>query len=193
MSPRAFVELLTLRTAEGIDGAAAPYLAKSRRAGECVKLASAFVLVLSSTLANATAPRLQSITPTGAQLGSELEVSFEGDRLQDTEEIITYESGLKVLKLNQVTNKTVKAQLKIEPGCELGEHHLRIRGASGFSELMTFFVGPFPVVNEIEPNNDLQKPQKIELNTTVAGIITSEDVDCFAVQAKKGQRLSAEV
>ena len=31
MSPRAFVELLTLRTAEGIDGAAAPYLASPAR------------------------------------------------------------------------------------------------------------------------------------------------------------------
>jgi hypothetical protein len=31
------------------------------------------------------------------------------------------------------------------------------------------------------------------MNTTVAGVIASEDVDCFAVQLKKGERLSAEV
>jgi hypothetical protein len=152
-----------------------------------------FLLLASGTSARATAPHLANINPTGGQLGKDLEVSFDGDRLDDAEEIIPYETGLKVLKLNSVTNKTVKAQIKIEPDCRLGEHHLRIRTKSGLSELRTFFVGAFPVVNETEPNNDLEKAQKIELNTTVTGVIANEDVDCFAVEAKKGQRLSAEV
>jgi hypothetical protein len=143
--------------------------------------------------ASAVDPKLHSLTPVGGQLGSEVELNFEGERLQDTEEILAYEPGLKILKLDSVTNVAVKAQLKIEKDCALGEHHFRIRTASGFSELITFFVGPFPVVQEIEPNNDLQKPQKVELNTTVEGIIASEDVDCFVVEAKKGERLSAEV
>jgi hypothetical protein len=33
----------------------------------------------------------------------------------------------------------------------------------------------------------------VALNTTVTGVITSEDVDCFAVEARQGDRLSAEV
>ncbi len=141
----------------------------------------------------AASPHLADITPTGGQRGTELEVSFKGERLQDAEEIICYEPGLQVLKLNLVTNKVVKAQVKIAPECRLGEHHLRLRTASGLSELRTFFVGPFPVVAEVEPNNEPAKAQKVPLNTTVTGIITSEDVDCFAVEAKTGQRLSAEV
>src|SRR5256886_3868058 len=36
-------------------------------------------------------------------------------------------------------------------------------------------------------------PQKIDLNVTVAGTIENEDVDNFAVQLKKGERLTAEV
>jgi hypothetical protein len=48
-------------------------------------------------------------------------------------------------------------------------------------------------VDEIEPNNDFAKPQKINLNSTVNGVVLNEDVDYFAVEAKKGQRLSAEV
>ena len=50
-----------------------------------------------------------------------------------------------------------------------------------------------PDVNEIEPNNDFAKPQKINLNTTVNGVVLNEDVDYYAVEAKKGQRLSVEV
>jgi hypothetical protein len=150
-------------------------------------------LLFAAGSAHATSPYLGSIMPTGAPRGSELEVSFHGDRLQDGEEIICYEPGLQILKLNSVTNKLVTAQVKIAADCALGEHHLRVRTTTGLSELRTFFVGPFPVVAEIEPNNEPAKAQKVALNTTVAGIITSEDVDCFLVEAKKGQRLSAEV
>jgi hypothetical protein len=141
----------------------------------------------------ATAPRLASITPAGGQRGTEIQLGFNGDRLQDTEEIISYEPGIEVRRLNLITNKLVKASVKIAPDCPLGEHHLRLRTASGISELRTFFVGPFPVVAEVEPNNLPVQAQKISLNTTVAGVITSEDVDCFAVTAKKGERLAAEV
>ena len=49
------------------------------------------------------------------------------------------------------------------------------------------------MVAEKEPNNDPGKAQKVALNTTVTGVITSEDVDCFAVEARQGDRLSAEV
>jgi len=141
----------------------------------------------------ATEPKLRSITPLGGQLNSEIEVKFEGERLQDTEEIIAYEPGFKIEKLNLVTNSIVKAQIKIEPDCSLGEHHFRLRTASGLSELMTFFVGSYSVIEEVEPNNNLQKAQPVALNTTIEGVIASEDIDCFVVEAKKGQRLSGEV
>ena len=151
------------------------------------------ILLFTATSAFATAPHLASITPTGAQRGHELELSFHGERLQDSVEIIAYEPGLEVRRLNLVTNKLVKATVKLSPECDLGEHHLRLRTASGLSELRTFFVGAFPVVAEKEPNNTPAQAQKIAFNTTVAGVITSEDVDCFAVELKKGARLSAEV
>src|SRR5439155_13452230 len=50
----------------------------------------AFLLALGSFLpmcAQATSPHLISLLPTGAQRGTEVQVSFVGDRLQDTEEI----------------------------------------------------------------------------------------------------------
>ena len=37
-----------------------------------------------------TAPELRDIQPTGGQRGTELEVSFVGDRLQDAEEVLCY-------------------------------------------------------------------------------------------------------
>src|ERR1051326_5256529 len=68
----------------------------------------------------AVSPHLASITPTGAQRGTEIEVSFNGDRLQDAQEIICYEPGLQIVKLSLVTNKVVQAQVKLAPDCNLG-------------------------------------------------------------------------
>lgn len=161
--------------------------------GQAASIAVFVALFLFGTSALATSPELKSITPTGGQRGTDLEVSFAGERLGDAEELVAYEPGLEVVKLELVTNKLVQARIKILPECGLGEHRLRVRTATGLSELRTFFVGPFPVVEEVEPNNDPAHAQPLAPNTTVTGVIKAEDVDCFAVALKKGQRLSAEV
>ncbi|MFM7149183.1 MAG: PPC domain-containing protein, partial [Gemmataceae bacterium] len=51
----------------------------------------------------------------------------------------------------------------------------------------------YPTVDEKEPNNEFANPQKIPMNVTVQGVVDSEDVDYFAVEGKKGQRLSVEI
>jgi hypothetical protein len=151
------------------------------------------VFALFAHSAPAISPRLDLVLPPGGQRGTEVQLTFSGERLQDAEEIICYEPGIEVGRLHMATNKLVKVSVKIAPECSLGEHHFRLRTASGLSELRTFFVGAFPVVSESEPNNTPARAQKVALNTTVAGVVTGEDVDCFAVELKKGERLSAEV
>src|SRR5205807_4597656 len=59
--------------------------------------------------------------------------------------------------------------------------------------IRTFWVGALPVIEEKEPNNDFANPQKISLNVTVHGVVDAEDVDYFAFEAKKGQRITAEI
>jgi hypothetical protein len=65
--------------------------------------------------------------------------------------------------------------------------------AGGVSELRTFQVIPFPVISETEPNSATTNAQTVTLNTAIAGTMAQEDVDYFAISAKKGQRISAEV
>ena len=87
----------------------------------------------------------------------------------------------------------VKATIKVAPDCRLGEHVAHVRTASGVTEYRTFYVGPFPEIKEKEPNTEFTTPQAIPMNVTVNGVIDSEDVDYFVVDAKKGQRISAEI
>ncbi len=143
--------------------------------------------------ADAASPVLTTINPRGAQRGTDAVLNFTGGRLSDAVEVQVYYPGITVSKLQVVNDSTVKVTVKIAADCRLGEHALRVRCASGITEMRTFWVGPYPIVNEKEPNNDFAAPQKIPLNCTVEGIADNEDVDYYAVEMKKGQRLSVEV
>ncbi len=148
--------------------------------------------------ASAASPQLVRILPRGAQRASEVVLTFEGQRLADAAEVFIYEPGVTFTKIEQPIDKAkagkeVKVTVKVAPDARLGEYQMRLRTTSGITELKTFWVGALPEVAEKEPNNDFKTPQAIPLNVTVNGVIDNEDQDYFIVEAKKGQRLTAEI
>ncbi len=132
---------------------------------------------------------LSALSPTGGQRGTDVPVTLTEDHIASFQELITYRPGLTLadLKPDAANNKLATAILRIAPDAPLGEHPVRIRTAHGISYLRTFWVGPYPVVKETEG-----QPQRVNLNTSIEGIITLEDVDDFTVALTKGQRLSVE-
>src|SRR5947208_3046764 len=156
-------------------------------------LSSICVLCVICGSLSAASPSLGAIQPRGAQRGTEAVVTFNGARLADAQEVHVYYPGITVKKLEVVNDTQLKVTLAIAADCRLGEHAFRVRTATGVSDLRTFWVGALPVTDEVEPNGEFEKPQPIALNTTVHGIVQSEDVDYFVVECKKGQRLSVEV
>ena len=161
--------------------------------GSTLVSAALILFASAATPARAASPSVGAVSPRGAQRGTDAELTLSGDRLSDAQEVLLYSPGLTVNKLEIVDNKTVKAKVTIAPTAALGEHTLRLRTLTGVSELRTFYVGALPVTPEAEPNSDFEKPQKIPANTTVTGTIENEDVDYFLIEAKKGDRITAEV
>lgn len=177
--------------------------------------------------AHAASPTLTNILPRGAQRGTEVDLVFKGARLDDTKEVVFYDPDLTATTIEATAPDTVKVHVKIAAGAKVGEHAMRLRTATGVSELRNFFVGRFPVVEEladVQPaapggggrrggrNRDgvsvpakaaavppqkrpstFENPQDIDLNVTVAGVVENEQIDFYAVECKKGQRLTAEV
>ncbi len=141
----------------------------------------------------AASPSLGGIQPRGAQRGTEAVLTFSGGRLADAQEVLVYYPGITVKKLEVVNAAQLKVTVAIAPDCRLGEHAFRVRTATGISEVRTFWVGALPVIEEVEPNSEFDKPQPIALNATVHGVVAAEDQDYFVVECKKGQRLSVEV
>lgn len=138
-------------------------------------------------------PKLSEVLPCGVQRGSTAELNFRGGSLDGPLEVVLYDPGVTVTKLEAVDDKHVKAAITVAADCPLGEHRLRLRTKWGLSFLHTFFVGPYPTVQEKEPNSNFDEPQKIALGSTVEGVVDNEDLDYYLVEAKKGQRISVEI
>ncbi len=144
--------------------------------------------------ATAALPELNGIAPRGAQRGTDIETTFSGNRLADTEEIVSYNpSQISVLDFKIENPTTLKVKLHIDPACPLGEHVFRVRTKSGISYARSFFIGQFPTIEEKEPNTLFEEAQTITTNVTVAGVARNEDTDYYRIDAKKGDRISVEV
>ncbi len=152
-----------------------------------------FASLAGGASAEAASPRLNTISPPGVQRGAENVLTFSGSTLNDAAEIFFYSPGFEVTKLEPVDANSVKATIKVAADCRLGEHVAQVRTKSGISDYRTFYVGPFPIVGEQEPNSQFNTPQKISLNVTIHGCVDNEDVDYYLVEAKKGDRISAEI
>src|SRR5437879_4681783 len=104
--------------------------------------------------AKAASPVLSSITPRGGQRGTETVLYFNGARLSDAKEIFFYYPGISVTKVEVVNDGQIKVTAKIAADCRLGEQAMRVRTATGISELRTYYVGALPQIEEKEPNSD---------------------------------------
>ena len=141
----------------------------------------------------ASSPRLSVIVPRGVQRGHEHVLLFAGQRLQQAEEVFLYDKGVTVKSIEQVNENQIKVTVVVAADCRLGEHVAQVRTRRGISDYRSFLVGSMNHVEEVEPNNEFEQPQRLENNVTVRGIVTNEDADWYVVSAKKGDRLTAEV
>jgi hypothetical protein len=81
------------------------------------------------------------------------------------------------------------ARVTVAPDAATGRRELRIVAANGTSTVFPFQITAEPEALEVEPNNDLAKAPVVTLPATQSGQLAQGDVDCFAFEAKKDQRL----
>jgi hypothetical protein len=134
----------------------------------------------------AAAPTVESVLPGVGPRGGEFTVLLTGGRLKDACEIVCYDKGLAFKRLDVVSDNEVKATLAASADCCVGAHPFRLRTPGGLSELKVVHVSRFPVIAEGEPNETAKEAMPIALNSTVAGVIDSGDVDSFVVTLGRG-------
>ena len=159
---------------------------------------NATVLALVAALAFAPAavagsPQLDLALPRGGTRGRTVELVLQGQRIADARSLLFYRPGVTATALAAIDATRVKATVAIAADCPLGEHPFRLVCASGTSELRTFWVGAMQTLDEAEPNDRFDAPQAVELDRTIHGRLTPEDIDYFAFTAAKGERVTVEV
>ncbi len=149
-------------------------------------------LFAAATLSYAAYPEFSATIPNGGPRGAEWKLTVTGNRLADFESLMFFSPGITQKSVEKVENNKVQLTISVAPDVPLGNHLLRIRTKSGISHVRQFFVGPFPNVEEKEPNSEMDAAQAIGFNQTIEGVVLSEDVDYYKITAKKGQRISVE-
>ena len=145
------------------------------------------------TTAWAAVPEVVVISPPGVQRGTATEITLTGARLGDTKQILFFTPGIEVTNIQSPADNVVKATVTVPADFPCDLHAFRVYTASGLSNLRYLSVGALPVVNEAEPNSEFATPQSIAMNSTVHGVVLTEDVDYFSVELKKGERLAVEL
>jgi hypothetical protein len=140
--------------------------------------------------AAAAPPTLTSLFPAGAQRGQTVEVAAAGSFEKWPCELWVSGKG--------VTAKPAKAKghftITVAADAELGVYQARAHDAQGASGMRSFVVGTLPEVVEKEPNDSPAQAQSVPPSAVVnAKLAKRGDVDCFAVQLKKGQTFVAAI
>lgn len=150
------------------------------------------------------APFLATVTPCGGKRGTTVEVTFTGTDLEAPKALLFDHPGLVATpvvvpapppmpgKPAVPAPPVSKFQVKIAAEVPLGLHDVRLVSRWGVSQPRMFVVGNLTEVVEKEPNNDVPEAQRIEIDTTVNGVISAgTDVDYTVFKGARGQKVYA--
>lgn len=155
-------------------------------------------------------PQLLYVTPAGGKAGTTVELTVQGQNLDELQGLYFSHPGLKAEPLGGVmpTSKdskviakgmqagvpsgAMKFKVAIAPDVPLGIHDVRLITPAGVSNPRAFVVGDQQELVEAEPNNDVEQAQKVELGCAIHGTIGNPtDVDYYSFTGKKGERVLA--
>jgi hypothetical protein len=159
------------------------------------------------------APHLYGIMPIGGRGGSTFEMTVTGTDIEEPQGLLFSQPGIRAEPIvppappppdpkkpsppapkKAAAKKGPMAEAKfkvsIPTDTPVGIHDVRIVNKWGVSNPRAFVVGDLAEVLEKEPNNDVPQAQRVELNRTVNGAIsTPTDVDYYVFAGKRGQRV----
>jgi hypothetical protein len=156
------------------------------------------------------APKIAHVMPAGGQAGATFEVTVTGSDLDKAEGLYFSFPGAKTEAVGasekappvEVKKKgggamkapgpqlTQKFKVTLPANAPLGIQDVRVVTKGGVSNPRAFVVSDMKEVVEQEPNDNVDKAQKIDLNAAVSGVIAAPtDVDYYRFTGRKGQRV----
>lgn len=174
--------------------------------------AAATMLWLGDIHAQSTpAPKISTIAPAGGQVGSSFELTVTGTDMDKAEGLHFSFPGAKSEAVG-TSAKAPEAEMRKKGGggrgmgggpqlsqkfkvtlpaqVPLGIHDVRLVTKGGLSNPRAFVVSDMKEIAEQEPNDNVDKAQKVDLNTSISGVVANPtDVDYYQFTGRKGQRV----
>jgi len=141
---------------------------------------------------NAAQPVVTRLEPLGVVRGETSKLILHGARIGDASAVLFDRPGLTVTEVKPIDASKVELTIVADANADPGLYPIQLVTKSGVSNLRLVGVGALPIVQEIEPNNDFDAAQKVELNRTIEGVVGFEDVDYYAIDLVEGQTIHAE-
>ena len=161
-------------------------------------IVAALVFATGSAFAQLPAIRLDGIFPTGAQVGTTVEVTLTGNDLDDAAELHFTHPGITAApKMAEPTAFIKEARpipnqfvVTVAGNVPVGTFDVRVRGKYGLSNPRVFELSNVAELNESEPNNESEQATEVALTQVINGQINGNtDVDYFRFTAQAGQRI----
>ena len=153
--------------------------------------ASPFFPIVGQEELPSLAPVVNSIFPHGAQQGSTVEVDFLGQDLHEAQSLRFVGSDVQA-EILSASSKRLRARIRVAPQAEVGRRDFRLRTPYG-SFVGVFDIGSLREINEVEPNDNPHKAQKISPPVLANGVIKSEDFDHFQLRVDEGETVFFDV
>ncbi|MBI3861349.1 MAG: hypothetical protein HY290_05590 [Planctomycetia bacterium] len=151
-------------------------------------------------LAQLPQARLNAVFPTGGQKGTAVNLTLAGGTdLDEASQLYFSHPGITAAQKTQMVDgqpQPVTGEFTVTIAADVpnGIYDVRARSLYGLSNPRSFTVGDRKEINEVEPNNTLDKPMAVELNTVINGRSDGgADIDWYKFTAKAGQRILIEV
>lgn len=147
-------------------------------------------IVSLAAVSSAAPPKLTAFFPPGAARAQKLTVQVTGEFAKWP---VEWKSDKPGLTLTSLTDKN-KVEVNVAAEAVPGIYWLRVFDGEGASSPRPFVVGTVRDIEEVEPNDAVEKGQELELPVTINGKLgKAGDVDGFVVKLKAGERLIAAV
>ncbi|HEU5115563.1 MAG TPA: hypothetical protein VFT74_02695, partial [Isosphaeraceae bacterium] len=97
--------------------------------------------------------------------------------------------GIEVSKVEEANNNQVSLTLAVSDDCEPGFCEVRGLAPQGLSNVTLLRVDSLPqIVEGAEPNHQPENATPLSWNSSVAGTLTAQDIDCYRIEAHQGQK-----
>jgi hypothetical protein len=155
-----------------------------------------FLAVLYATTVHAqfNEPELRSLSQTGAQSGSSIELTAVGDRLDEADRMHFSHPGIKAtVKPGEPSTAYGNFVVLVDKDVPPGRYDAHVIGKHGVSNPRSFLVSDLPNVRPASISQNAKAPTPAAINSIVHGLSTASAIDYYLVQLSSQSMLHIEI